>query len=1113
MITSDLSPASRALPQVVPQRNPRLAKLRSLHQLMWVCLCLACLGTSWFVYQCNLVPQAISYAPDWQGARWIQSSDATSSVAYFRYTTSISTIPDGAFVTIAASQVFHLSINGFAVNNNFKDFEQGVFPQTYMYQIDTLLKPGPNVFAVVVSNFNEQVPALRMSIGFVRGTSVSYMGTGVGNTQWQSTGRTDIVYPHYSSGLFFWNIWTTATFDSSSWSLAASVQNTPASSMLPTNPLVYEQPVATHWMSAGLAHEAYFVRHFSIPFGVTAVWLRIIAVGGTNVFINGHASIVWDGQPVLINQDESRYLSDNSSPVRYQSGLILGVYNIAAFLQTGENTIAVRVASPSVQNALTGLDSLNATIALDMIVDDVQGNHWVVSENGWHASPKPVDGWTQGSSAAFAWSQPIIVGRPGLSGTSYAQRDNSQRDVQIVPFTRIMLILLFCFGAVVGLWLFMALVVMRRYYRSRSNALETLSLAYLPALACEALLMVLSHDPHLSQPFPYTWQWELVLVVCVALGYLVLWASRIAVQKQRADNILLKKNAFTTFVEQQKFSFSTKMSTMASRKSTLYSSLAWLFSLLRTHWLLLVILLIAAPLILYNIAYEPYWQDELTSLYAAKGILAHGIPVMPSGFIYPKGELYSYFLALWMAIFGDKAGVPRLLSTIEYLVSLPLMYLVSSYFFGRRIALLATAMLAFAPAALLWGRQARMYEQAQFFTLLSVYLIYRALQERQRVHLIYLAVGSLLLMYLSHEETFIVFPAIVSWVLFLSKDEKHRMFAVLYQKHWWIAGSVGAAIIGVQLLIVHFTHPPVLGTDQSQIPFIQFTTNNIPYYLRLLFAPWTLGRIVTLPVLTLNSFLAVVGCILAWRGNDSRAKYCAWFLLTSFLTLMLVFTLSSDRYLYPILPIYYLMGAFATYQILHALWVFARTHLLISSGRIDTPRGGYIARSTNIVVMVVTTVLVACILILPMLPLNDYNPAVSHAFNLSYHRHYPDYDGVGQYMQQHWQKGDTVIAIFPAISILYYVGHNDYFFSVDRALYLFEKNGQITDTPTGANPILNQDDFLTVLNRNARIWVISDNGSYQSQVQGRFTFPPEFHLVYQGYQSAIYLRGSLNSTT
>ncbi len=145
-----------------------------------------------------------------------------------------------------------------------------------------------------------------------------------------------------------------------------------------------------------------------------------------------------------------------------------------------------------------------------------------------------------------------------------------------------------------------------------------------------------------------------------------------------------------------------------------------------------------------------------------------------------------------------------------------------------------------------------------------------------------------------------------------------------------------------------------------------------------------------------------------------------------------------------------------------------------------------------------------------MLPIANYNLFVSRMAGFSYYRHHPDYDNAAQYIHQYWRKNDIVIALGPSLSILYYVGRVDYFFSPDHALYLFERNSEITDTPVGTVPLLNQDDFQAVLASHDRIWIIAD-GTYQSQTRmksnGRFILPPDFHLVYEGYSSAVYLRG------
>jgi hypothetical protein len=80
---------------------------------------------------------------------------------------------------------------------------------------------------------------------------------------------------------------------------------------------------------------------------------------------------------------------------------------------------------------------------------------------------------------------------------------------------------------------------------------------------------------------------------------------------------------------------------------------------------------------------------------------------------------------------------------------------------------------------------------------------------------------------------------------------------------------------------------------------------------------------------------------------------------------------------------------------------------------------------------------------------------------------------------------------------------------MDRALYLFEKQTTITDTPTGTYPMLNQSDLNAVLATHARIWLVMDNGGYRAAVRKsrRFVFPPDFRIVYRGYGATVYLRG------
>ncbi|MBV9258932.1 MAG: hypothetical protein JO215_13040 [Ktedonobacteraceae bacterium] len=261
--------------------------------------------------------------------------------------------------------------------------------------------------------------------------------------------------------------------------------------------------------------------------------------------------------------------------------------------------------------------------------------------------------------------------------------------------------------------------------------------------------------------------------------------------------------------------------------------------------------------------------------------------------------------------------------------------------------------------------------------------------------------------------------------------------------------------------------------------------------------------------MVLNSVLATIGCIWARYDNNRRAKYCALFLCISFFTLMLVFTMQADRYLYPLLPAYYLMSAYALIKMLDVVCVLVTADIVMQ--KTVRNRGGtcraclcqlmhWLLRCSQILAC-------ASVLLAPMLPISNYNLFVSRVAGFSYHRHYPDYDAVGRYMQRHWQKGDIVICVAPDFSIFYYTGHADYFFSIDRVLFLFERNGHIIDTSIGVQALLNQDDLRAVLAAHTRIWIVSDNAEYQAEVAKRFVFPPDFHIVFEGYGSAVYFRG------
>ncbi len=1072
-----------------------------LHALGLVCILLACLGAAIFSYQLFIVPQPASFTPQWGNAQWVRATDGQGPVTYFRHSFALNAPPNSAFVVVTANQIYTLYVNGTYVGSNRKDFVRGDFPKASVYDVTSVLSVGANVVALSAVNVDNAIPAVRASIGLVRGSTIYRDGSGSG---WVATANSSLVHPRFA--YLPGSSWNDATFDASAWS---AVQKDVTLTLSPTtavNPLLYERSAASQWISVGVSPDAYFVRQFSLPLNYNSAWLRLAATGTADVYINGNQFISWNGQPTLVIQDLTTYLSDDGTVIPPRTGLATGIYNISPYLHPGVNSIGVHVISPGASSAQTGLTSSSAALSADMLLSDTSGQGtWLSSDTQWRVSDHPVDSWTQGGPTVKSWSSPVLIARPGAISAFYLPEALTQQSVQIVPVPFMLEVVCGAFCLVIGFWLLFSLGLLHRFYSSTGSALAAGSVMYLPALACEALLLVLAREPQMPQPFPFTWMWATLLAAIV-------WGSSLLLLLNARLRCKQSTNAWPS--PQQR----SLQGNQGARKGNdppvseiapLAGTLAWRSWMrwVRQNWGVVVLVLIAIPLSCYHLSYEPYWQDELSSYYAAHSVLTQGLPYFPSQFLYPKAELYSYLLALWMAIFGQADGVPRVISVMEYLISIPLIYIVGSYFFNKRVGLLAAAMLTFSPSSLVWARQMRMYEQEQMMLLLTIFLFYQAIQKREKVYFVYIAAASLILTYLSHEEVFIALPGLLCAILLASRDGRRPLPAVVYQKHWWFAGLLCASLIGIQLLIAKYSHPPMLGTDSSQRPQVGFTTDNIPFYMNLLFLPDNLGH--GIPWITLNSVLATIGCLLVRRSRDIRAKYCAAFLAISILMLILVFTATAERYLYALLPIYYMVGSYALLTMVRALWSFARPFIVLQKQtHMSTPVfEGYLSLPMRLVLQATVALFCLSVLIAPIFPLSNYNPFVSKVLGIESHRHFADYDDASNYVKAHLQKQDIVISIAPPNCTLFYVGRVDYFFSVNKALFLLESNGTVVETASNAKAMFNQEDFQAVLENHTRIWIVSDNGPYQKDIFKRFTFPPDFHLVFEGYGSAVFFRG------
>jgi hypothetical protein len=257
-------------------------------------------------------------------------------------------------------------------------------------------------------------------------------------------------------------------------------------------------------------------------------------------------------------------------------------------------------------------------------------------------------------------------------------------------------------------------------------------------------------------------------------------------------------------------------------------------------------------------SHVPLNQDELTSLLVARSMRRHwGIPQLPSHLYYFKGELYHLTIAGIGALTHDSTTVLRSVSVLWLAATILAYGLVffPTFVPGRPVLqLVSTALFATAPLELAEGQELRMYQMMQFFSVLFVAFLYRACTRGRTRDLVWTAV-TLLLMYFSHEECFVIFLGVALGALAITPISWVR------DRRWWYLLLGCGAVIGVQLLFARL-HLPILGVDSSNKPYVGYDPSQPFYYLAKTYFLYANNEA--------GSVLACVGCSLVTR----RAASC-----------------------------------------------------------------------------------------------------------------------------------------------------------------------------------------------------------------------------------------------
>ena len=456
----------------------------------------------------------------------------------------------------------------------------------------------------------------------------------------------------------------------------------------------------------------------------------------------------------------------------------------------------------------------------------------------------------------------------------------------------------------------------------------------------------------------------------------------------------------------------------------------------------------------YLVHVQPY-PDEFVTLLAVRAILERGLPILPSGLFYEHGLLFSYLGAVASALAGFSRESVRAASVLASLASILLVWYWGWRRLGVATGLIAAAMLAFAPDAILWGGRARMYSLLLVWVLLaSDAALSGAVRDSRRWRL--LTTAALLAAALTHFVALaLVVPLVTGIGLLLWQQARRRgLCAFLPELPVW------AGVVLVAMLVKRLGQPnsiaPLEGTASSIVGGVAQVLTIYAAWPEDAAAGWpAAAAFFGAPENVWLSILAVVSVVVALRNQlhraiserESAVLFLAWLIGVSVLEMGLLVAPQrrDDRYYFILLPLLALLAADGLVHLASAL-------------------AGVLKRATPLQGTGMPAALAACAVIAA-----GYWPADAALVA----RRGNDYDAAFAYVRANWQADDVILTGTPAAAA-FYLGRNDYYAmqGAGYAYRLMDREGEIVDRWVGS-PWLGTDEQLhAVLGGPRRVWLV-----------------------------------------
>lgn len=202
---------------------------------------------------------------------------------------------------------------------------------------------------------------------------------------------------------------------------------------------------------------------------------------------------------------------------------------------------------------------------------------------------------------------------------------------------------------------------------------------------------------------------------------------------------------------------------------------------------LLLVILLASVLRIYDLGAESLWSDEASSIHGSTQDLATVVAV--SGEIHNQPPLYFAFLHFWILLFGTGEAAVRSLSAIFGIVSIFLIYKVGSELFNRKVGLISSFISSISYFHIYYSQEARSYSLLLMLTLLSFYFFIKIVNsdKRRASHFVFLLLSNTALAYTHVYGLLVIAAQVFYFLLFWSKYKHLRV--------WFLGVQVATAAL------------------------------------------------------------------------------------------------------------------------------------------------------------------------------------------------------------------------------------------------------------------------------------------------------------------------------